>query len=162
MCVCVCVCVCVYVCVCVCVCVNSRPSRRHGQVCVLCVCVCVIYKKMMHVAYVCMYHTCVCVCVCVHVRVRVRVCVRVRVRVGSYTSVRIEACKNACPVLLSNGNLISKGDLPDNRHFTEWQVFCSFFCIFISSFFTLTIDTLPSGRSPLRFFCIVFLFLCLI
>jgi len=26
----------------------------------------------------------------------------------------------------------------------------------------LTIDTLPSGRSPLRFFCIVFLFLCLI
>lgn len=34
---------------------------------------------------------------------------------------RIEACKKACPVLLSNGNLISKGDLPDNRHFTEWQ-----------------------------------------
>jgi aminopeptidase N len=24
-------------------------------------------------------------------------------------------------VLLSNGNLISKGDLADNRHFTEWQ-----------------------------------------
>jgi len=39
----------------------------------------------------------------------------------SYTLVRIEACKKACPVLLSNGNLVSKGELPDNRHFTEWQ-----------------------------------------
>ena len=34
---------------------------------------------------------------------------------------RIEACKSKCPVLLSNGNLVSKGDLEDNRHFTEWQ-----------------------------------------
>jgi aminopeptidase N len=40
---------------------------------------------------------------------------------ASYTSVRIEACKTACPVLLSNGNLIAKGDLPGGRHFTEWQ-----------------------------------------
>ena len=40
---------------------------------------------------------------------------------ASYTSVRIEACKKACPVLLSNGNLIAQGELPDNRHFTEWQ-----------------------------------------
>ena len=40
---------------------------------------------------------------------------------GSYTSVRIEACKKSCPVLLSNGNLISSGDPADDRHCTEWQ-----------------------------------------
>ena len=40
---------------------------------------------------------------------------------ASYTSVRIEASKSACPVLLSNGNLVAKGDLPGGRHFTEWQ-----------------------------------------
>jgi aminopeptidase N len=44
-----------------------------------------------------------------------------RASAGSYTSVRIEASKKSCPVLLSNGNLIASGDLADERHFTEWQ-----------------------------------------
>ncbi len=35
--------------------------------------------------------------------------------------VRIEADKKKCPVLLSNGNLLEKGDLPDGRHFTAWD-----------------------------------------
>ena len=34
--------------------------------------------------------------------------------------VRLEADKKACPVLLSNGNLVNQGDLADGRHFTEW------------------------------------------
>jgi aminopeptidase N len=33
---------------------------------------------------------------------------------------RIEADKTAYPVLLSNGNLLSSGDLPDGRHFVVW------------------------------------------
>lgn len=36
-------------------------------------------------------------------------------------SVRIEADKCRYPVLLSNGNPKSEGDLPDNRHFVEWH-----------------------------------------
>jgi aminopeptidase N len=31
------------------------------------------------------------------------------------------ADKKACPVLLSNGNPVEKGDLPDNRHFVRWE-----------------------------------------
>jgi len=34
---------------------------------------------------------------------------------------RIIADKDSAPVLLSNGNLINHGDLPDNRHFVEWH-----------------------------------------
>jgi aminopeptidase N len=34
--------------------------------------------------------------------------------------VRLEADKKSCPVLLSNGNLVNKGDMADGRHFTEW------------------------------------------
>ncbi len=34
---------------------------------------------------------------------------------------RIEADRQACPVMLSNGNLIEKGELADNRHFAVWQ-----------------------------------------
>lgn len=34
---------------------------------------------------------------------------------------RIEGDKEQCPVMLSNGNLIEKGDLADNRHFAVWQ-----------------------------------------
>ncbi len=34
---------------------------------------------------------------------------------------RIEASKASYPVLLSNGNLIKSGDLPDGRHFTVWE-----------------------------------------
>ena len=34
--------------------------------------------------------------------------------------VRLEADKKTNPVLLSNGNLVAKGDLPNGRHFTEW------------------------------------------
>ena len=37
-----------------------------------------------------------------------------------YTT-RIEAAKAALPVLLSNGNLVEQGDLPDGRHFAVWH-----------------------------------------
>ncbi|MBV9045602.1 MAG: aminopeptidase N, partial [Alphaproteobacteria bacterium] len=37
-----------------------------------------------------------------------------------YTT-RIEADKNAYPILLSNGNPITKGDLPGGRHFVTWN-----------------------------------------
>ena len=37
-----------------------------------------------------------------------------------YTT-RIEADKTAYPVLLSNGNLITSGDLPEGRHFALWN-----------------------------------------
>ncbi|MBF0627668.1 MAG: aminopeptidase N [Magnetococcales bacterium] len=36
-------------------------------------------------------------------------------------TVRIEADQTACPVLLSNGNRIQAGPLPDNRHFVLWE-----------------------------------------
>ena len=35
--------------------------------------------------------------------------------------VRIEADRVTCPVLLSNGNPVASGDLPDGRHFAEWE-----------------------------------------
>ena len=35
--------------------------------------------------------------------------------------VRIAADKKTCPILLSNGNLIDKGDLEDGRHFVFWE-----------------------------------------
>ncbi|HTK85662.1 MAG TPA: aminopeptidase N [Patescibacteria group bacterium] len=35
--------------------------------------------------------------------------------------VRIEADKKTCPVLLSNGNLLEKGDLEDRRHYAIWD-----------------------------------------
>ncbi len=34
---------------------------------------------------------------------------------------RIEADKTACPVLLSNGNLIAQGDVTEQRHFAVWE-----------------------------------------
>lgn len=34
---------------------------------------------------------------------------------------RIEADKLTCPVMLSNGNLIDKGELEHNRHFAVWE-----------------------------------------
>lgn len=34
---------------------------------------------------------------------------------------RIEADKAACPVMLSNGNLVKKGDLEKDRHFVVWE-----------------------------------------
>ena len=34
---------------------------------------------------------------------------------------RIEADKKSCPVLLSNGNRIDKGELTDGRHFAVWE-----------------------------------------
>jgi len=37
-----------------------------------------------------------------------------------YTT-RIEAPKSEAPVLLSNGNLVEAGDLPDGRHFAVWH-----------------------------------------
>ncbi|SIN94949.1 aminopeptidase N [Sulfurivirga caldicuralii] len=39
---------------------------------------------------------------------------------ATYT-VRIEADKSAYPVLLSNGNLIEQGDLPDGQHYALWH-----------------------------------------
>ncbi len=35
--------------------------------------------------------------------------------------VTIRADKQACPVLLSNGNLMEEGDLPDGRHYAVWE-----------------------------------------
>lgn len=37
-----------------------------------------------------------------------------------YTT-RIEAPKDSCPILLSNGNLIEKGDLPGGKHYAIWN-----------------------------------------
>jgi aminopeptidase N len=34
---------------------------------------------------------------------------------------RIEADKSACPVLLSNGNLIARGDVTKQRHYAVWE-----------------------------------------
>jgi aminopeptidase N len=34
---------------------------------------------------------------------------------------RIEADKLSCPVMLSNGNLMDKGELEDNRHYVVWE-----------------------------------------
>ncbi len=34
---------------------------------------------------------------------------------------RIEGDRDQCPVMLSNGNLIERGELADNRHFVVWQ-----------------------------------------
>lgn len=39
---------------------------------------------------------------------------------ATYT-VTLRADKAAYPVLLSNGNLIDEGDLPDGRHFAKWE-----------------------------------------
>jgi aminopeptidase N len=39
----------------------------------------------------------------------------------SLFKVRIEASKSACPVALSNGNLIEAGDLPNGKHYTMWE-----------------------------------------
>ena len=36
-------------------------------------------------------------------------------------TVTLEADKAACPVLLSNGNLVAQGDLPDGRHYAKWE-----------------------------------------
>jgi len=35
--------------------------------------------------------------------------------------VTIRADKSACPVLLSNGNLVDSGDLEDSRHYSVWE-----------------------------------------
>ena len=35
--------------------------------------------------------------------------------------VRIEADQTSCPVLLSNGNCTATGNLPEGRHFAEWD-----------------------------------------
>ena len=35
--------------------------------------------------------------------------------------VTIRADKEACPVLLSNGNLVEEGDLPEGRHYAVWE-----------------------------------------
>ncbi|CAJ1434399.1 unnamed protein product [Effrenium voratum] len=40
---------------------------------------------------------------------------------SKFTSVRIEADEDRCPILLSNGNRIATGKLPEGRHFAEWS-----------------------------------------
>src|SRR5690606_6684874 len=35
--------------------------------------------------------------------------------------VRLEADRTACPRLLSNGNLIEAGELPEGRHYAVWE-----------------------------------------
>jgi len=39
---------------------------------------------------------------------------------ATYT-VTLRADRRTCPVLLSNGNLVASGDLPDGRHFATWH-----------------------------------------
>ncbi|MBX3581323.1 MAG: aminopeptidase N [Rhizobiaceae bacterium] len=39
----------------------------------------------------------------------------------SVYTVRVEAPKSETPLLLSNGNLVEKGDLPGGRHFATWH-----------------------------------------
>jgi aminopeptidase N len=39
---------------------------------------------------------------------------------ATYTT-RIEAAKDSLPVLLSNGNLVEHGDLPNGRHYAVWR-----------------------------------------
>jgi aminopeptidase N len=41
--------------------------------------------------------------------------------VMSRFQVTIRANKSACPVLLSNGNLVETGDLADGRHYARWE-----------------------------------------
>jgi len=36
-------------------------------------------------------------------------------------TVRLEADKATCPILLANGNPVAAGDLPGDRHFAEWH-----------------------------------------
>ncbi len=36
-------------------------------------------------------------------------------------TVMLRADRAACPVLLSNGNLVESGDLPDGRHYAKWD-----------------------------------------
>jgi len=36
-------------------------------------------------------------------------------------TVMLRADKKTCPVLLSNGNLIEQGELPDGRHYAKWE-----------------------------------------
>ncbi|AVZ78982.1 aminopeptidase N [Zoogloeaceae bacteirum Par-f-2] len=36
-------------------------------------------------------------------------------------TVTVEGDKARCPVLLSNGNLVEEGDLPDGRHYARWE-----------------------------------------
>lgn len=36
-------------------------------------------------------------------------------------SARLEADKDRFPYLLCNGNFVARGDLPDNRHFVQWE-----------------------------------------
>jgi len=38
-----------------------------------------------------------------------------------FEKVRIEADKETCPVLLSNGNELEKGDVSDSRHYAIWE-----------------------------------------
>eukprot|EP00746_Dinoflagellata_sp_MGD_P155676 gnl/MRDRNA2_/MRDRNA2_85499_c0_seq1.p1 gnl/MRDRNA2_/MRDRNA2_85499_c0~~gnl/MRDRNA2_/MRDRNA2_85499_c0_seq1.p1 ORF type:complete len:883 (-),score=191.36 gnl/MRDRNA2_/MRDRNA2_85499_c0_seq1:1026-3674(-) len=40
---------------------------------------------------------------------------------AKYTKVRIEADAEQCPILLSNGNLLEQGSLPEGRHFAVWS-----------------------------------------
>ncbi len=66
-------------------------------------------------------------------------------------NVRIEADKAAYPTLLSNGNCIQEGDLPNGRHFAQWQdpfpKPCYLFALVAGKFDTVSdIFTTMNGR----------------
>lgn len=41
----------------------------------------------------------------------------------SVYTVRMEADKKLYPLLLSNGNKVAEGDLPEGKHFAVWEGF---------------------------------------
>ena len=47
----------------------------------------------------------------------------------SVYTVRMEADKQLYPLLLSNGNKVAEGDLPEGRHFAVWE---GFYCCTIA------------------------------
>ena len=72
---------------------------------------------------------------------------------ATFTSVRLEADKEKYPVLLSNGNLIEEGTLPNGRHFATWSdpfpKPSYLFCCVAGDLEKIedTYTTVPSGRN---------------
>lgn len=78
--------------------------------------------------------------------------------VMSVFSCKILADKGKYPVLLSNGNPIESGDLPENRHFVQWQdpfKKPSYLFALVAGDLTMTEDffvTMSGKKVPLRIF----------
>ena len=72
---------------------------------------------------------------------------------ATFTSVRLEADKEKYPVLLSNGNLVEEGTLPNGRHFATWSdpfpKPSYLFCCVAGDLGKIedTYTTVPSGRN---------------